>query len=616
MGNLQTLLGKDDFTLSPYVAWQQPDAKTVHRVEQRVIKQLLQALIFENIVSSDHKDGVFTIYAYDHEQRPVEYHAFGQYYLSFGLVRLDQQDVIRQNDAGQQSRASLNLVLDELVHGIEHAEKRDDFIYEMKRTFIHDLQSQICQRAYSLPASQYSYEELETYLMEGHPYHPCYKSRVGFSLQDNLRYGVEFAQPIHLVWLAVHRSISTVNSSIDIQADDYLNHQLSQQDHLRFSHVLNEHKVNQHDYVWIPVHPWQWENTLVRVFFEEISSQQIIYLGRDDQSYVAQQSLRTLTNLKHPEKPYIKLSMSMINTSSSRILATHTAMNGPLITDWLQRLINTSEIAQVLDFAILREVHASAVDFTKLPSSHAKQAYGTIGSLWRESVHQYLKPQEQAIPLNGIGHVQSDNSLLIQPWLNEYGAEAWVEQLLKVVIQPILFLLYGEGIGSESHGQNIILVHRNGWPTRIILKDFHDGVRFSPEHLTHPEQLPQLHQLPAEHAKANRMSFILTNDLNAVRDMSCVCLFFVALSDIAIGLQQNIDFDEALFWKKTAGVIYDFQDTYPEYSQRFAKFNVFAAEYCVESLTKRRLFGDSQAQFKQIANPLYPFRRVESWENV
>lgn len=167
MGNLQTLLGKDDFTLSPYVAWQQPDAKTVHRVEQRVIKQLLQALIFENIVSSDHKDGVFTIYAYDHEQRPVEYHAFGQYYLSFGLVRLDQQDVIRQNDAGQQSRASLNLVLDELVHGIEHAEKRDDFIYEMKRTFIHDLQSQICQRAYSLPASQYSYEELETYLMEG-----------------------------------------------------------------------------------------------------------------------------------------------------------------------------------------------------------------------------------------------------------------------------------------------------------------------------------------------------------------------------------------------------------------------------------------------------------------
>ncbi|MGO3471364.1 MAG: hypothetical protein ACTIM1_10460 [Enterococcus faecalis] len=63
----------------------------------------------------------------------------------------------------------------------------------------------------------------------------------------------------------------------------------------------------------------------------------------------------------------------------------------------------------------------------------------------------------------------------------------------------------------------------------MILKDFHDGVRFSPEHLTHPNEYPDLHALPAEHAKANRMSFILTDDLNAVRDFSCACLFFVAL---------------------------------------------------------------------------------------
>ncbi|HAK14085.1 MAG TPA: AcsC protein, partial [Acinetobacter radioresistens] len=119
-----------------------------------------------------------------------------------------------------------------------------------------------------------------------------------------------------------------------------------------------------------------------------------------------------------------------------------------------------------LDFAILREVHATAVDFTKLPASHARQAYGTIGSLWRESIHHYLKPGEDAIPLNGISHVQNDGQLLIQPWLDAHGTEAWLTQFLSVVIQPILFLLHAEGIGSESHGQNIILLHQNGWPTR------------------------------------------------------------------------------------------------------------------------------------------------------
>ncbi|WP_214283124.1 IucA/IucC family protein, partial [Acinetobacter pittii] len=79
------------------------------------------------------------------------------------------------------------------------------------------------------------------------------------------------------------------------------------------------------------------------------------------------------------------------NTSSSRVLAKHTVMNGPIITDWLQRLIKQSKTAQELDFAVLREVYGLSVDFTKLPKSHAQQAYGTIGCLWRESVHQYLR---------------------------------------------------------------------------------------------------------------------------------------------------------------------------------------------------------------------------------
>ena len=29
----------------------------------------------------------------------------------------------------------------------------------------------------------------------------------------------------------------------------------------------------------------------------------------------------------------------------------------------------------------------------------------------------------------------------------------------------------------------MMLIHENGWPTRIAFKDFHDGVRFKREHL-------------------------------------------------------------------------------------------------------------------------------------
>ena len=610
MDHLASAFVQNNFSALTTLAWQQPDQAAIQKVEQRVIKQLLQALIYEGVIATTIEQGRFVISARDQNQQAVEYIAAGQHYLSFGLVRMDDQDVMRQDAAGQSSAAQLNQVIEEIVRAIPDAAKLEDFIHELKRTFIHDVQSQQSLNEFSIPAAQHRYDLLETYLMAGHPYHPCYKSRVGFSLQDNLKYGVEYAQPIHLVWLAVHAALCSENASCSIDAEQFLQQQLSAAEIEAFHQVLTAQGLNAAEYIWLPVHPWQWENTLVHTFFEEIATQKMVYLGHGTDGYIAQQSLRTLTNLQHPEKPYIKLSMSLTNTSSSRILAAHAAMNGPLITDWLQSLIDQSELARSLDFAILREVHATAVDFTKLPASHARQAYGTIGSLWRESIHHYLKPGEDAIPLNGISHVQKDGQLLIQPWLETHGTKAWLEQFLSVVIQPILFLLHAEGIGSESHGQNIILVHQNGWPTRIILKDFHDGVRFHPEHLTHPDAYPDLHALPAEHAKANRMSFILTEDLNAVRDFSCACLFFVALSDIAITLQQQIGLSEQQFWQQAADIIHQFQQRYPEHQSRYEKFDVFAAQFCIESLTKRRLFGDAEVQLRLVNNPLHAFRQA------
>lgn len=216
---------------------------------------------------------------------------------------------------------------------------------------------------------------------------------------------------------------------------------MNSQDQELFLQHLSDRDLKADEYIWIPVHPWQWENHLISIFAEEILNGKIVYLGQSQDRYLAQQSLRTMTNLQHPEKPYIKLSMSLTNTSSSRVLAKHTVMNGPIITDWLQRLIKQSKTAQELDFAVLREVYGLSVDFTKLPKSHAQQAYGTIGCLWRESVHQYLREGEDAIPLNGVSHIQKDGQALIAPWLQQYGVESWTRQLLKVVITPLIHLL-------------------------------------------------------------------------------------------------------------------------------------------------------------------------------
>ncbi|MEF9958295.1 MAG: IucA/IucC family protein, partial [Acinetobacter sp.] len=196
MGQLHPVLANTHIVQNTFQAWQKPQPDQVKLVEQRVIKQLLQALIFEEIISADHDGQNFVIEVQSRQQQGIRYIAAGQRQYSYKLVRLSRdQDVLRQDEQGNLQPARLNQVIDEILRSIGDAAKVEDFIFELKRTYIHDLQSQVCYENYALPAIQYPYDILESYLMDGHPYHPCYKSRVGFSLQDNVRYGVEFAQP-------------------------------------------------------------------------------------------------------------------------------------------------------------------------------------------------------------------------------------------------------------------------------------------------------------------------------------------------------------------------------------------------------------------------------------
>ncbi|MBJ8193287.1 IucA/IucC family protein, partial [Bacillus cereus] len=80
----------------------------------------------------------------------------------------------------------------------------------------------------------------------------------------------------------------------------------------------------------------------------------IVFLGPSDSTYRAQQSIRSLSNRMNSKAPYLKLSLSITNTSSIRILAQHTTQNAPLISDWLEALIREDELLQREEFSILK----------------------------------------------------------------------------------------------------------------------------------------------------------------------------------------------------------------------------------------------------------------------
>jgi siderophore synthetase component len=159
-------------------------------------------------------------------------------------------------------------------------------------------------------------------------------------------------------------------------------------------------------------------------------------------------------------------------------------------------------------------------------------------------------------------------------------------------------------VGLESHAQNIILLHRDGLPTRVALKDLHDGVRFSLAHLALPRRAPTLAPVPALHARINRNSFIVTDSPEAVRDFSCDCFFFICLAELAIFLHRHYQLPEEEFWTMTARLIRCYQTEHPEHAPRFAAFDLFADRFEVEALTARRLLGDAEPRSHRVANPL------------
>ncbi|MGQ7261556.1 IucA/IucC family protein [Vreelandella sp. V005] len=590
------------------------------RIEQRVVGQLLQTLLYEDVLryeiapQSNSACAGNTRFTLKLGSRGYQVH--GWLCHSFQLIRLEHSSLVTVQQNGAPASVSLQQFINDIEDELGGGAIQPGFVDELKQTLIKDIQSSTAFPVYPEAPQRLDADALEHYFTDAHSYHPCYKSRLGFSLQDNQRYGPEFAQSLQVLWLAVPRHLAHQGA---VEGNDFADNQAQsagQRVLASLGEYLAQRQLRRDEVVLMPVHPWQWENALVQALYPELASGEIALLGAGEATYTAQQSIRTLAPLDI-NQPYLKLAMSITNTSSTRILARHTVTNGPIITQWLQQLIGSDETASAAGFVILGEVAGVALDERAFPPARYHDIYGKVGAIWRQNISQFLHAGEQAVPFNGLSQLSRSwegepSAPFIAPWVERHGLEAWAKQLIHVATLPIIHMLFAEGIGMESHGQNIIVIHRDGWPTRVALKDFHDGVRFSPDHLARPELAPTLEPVPASHAALNRNSFIVTDDLSAVRDYSCDAFFFIALAEIAIFLHRHFGLEESRFWSMTAAVIKEYQHAHPEHAERYDCFDVFVPDWEVEALTRRRLFGDGQPQVKQVPNPLAAYALREA----
>jgi siderophore synthetase component len=561
----------------------------------RVVSQTLSAFLTEGLLSDGSiltaplpgQTGEISIRAAD---QLVTYRAVVKRTVAYDRWLVEDGSVWRRHSHDDTRCDDPLCLLDDLLPlVVGDTATHERFREEIRRTFLNHAEALAISQNRESALAQLGYDAAEAYLTDGHRYHPCFKSRVGFTPRENRTYGPEFGNTIKPVWLGVHKDLAG-SSSIAVPGG---------QDRSLLASA--DAPLLENDFHILPVHPWQWETEIEAATVRERAAGRIVFLGETEHGYLAQQSIRTLADQTSPQAPSLKLALSIRNTSTARTLAAHTVLNAPIISAWLNDITRDDPYLSAAGTIFLLERMGTTVT---LPSTHVRagQLRGSMAAIWRDPVHKYLRPEaEQASPFSMLTHLDTDGRPSIGKWLEAFGVENWTRELLRVSAIPVVHLLTAHGIALESHQQNMALVHTNGWPVRVALKDFHDGVRFIPGMLR--ASAPPLVATPVEHARVNPNSYVQASDPEDVRDFMFDALFGVNLAELAFFLERHFAFDERSFWRMAAGIIQEHLDMDEAARKGAAAFGLMNNDVMVEDLARRRLEA-GPVRPRRVPNPL------------
>ena len=480
-------------------------------------------------------------------------------------------------------------------------------IKEMNNTWLAEAHLFDESRLSSEAVLTASHHEIEG-MLRGHPWLIMSKGRMGFGYDDYLSAAPELSPTVKVLWLAVHRDLAEFRSTEEWQAGRLYQHELSAEELANFEQKLHERGCSCRDYFLIPVHAWQWHQWLVPTYANEIVDQRIIELGVGQDDYVPMQSIRTLCNISQPERHYVKLPVSIFNTAVYRGLPSKRNLAAPAVTAWLKQIQSQDPDLKQSGVAFLGEVatltiHQPCFDQIEGAPYQFKELFGC---LWRESVDPVIGTGEQALSQAALLHRDINGQSILAVLIQASGLSPlqWLKRFAEVSVTPLLICLYKYGLAFSPHGENTMLIHANGVPQKMVLKDFIDDVNLVDEDFPELASLPIEGQILLRHPAHELSHFIFTG------------LFMVHYRYICnVFLQDYPEHSEVEFWQTISSVIDAFHQAHPELAERIEKFAMFRAEFEKICLNRVRLFTTSYNDEAErpvpvfldpIANPVSP----------
>lgn len=312
------------------------------------------------------------------------------------------------------------------------------------------------------------------------PFHPVAKAKKGFTKRDYRRYMAEFGQDIQLNWVAVDQRYLDCGSGVaDPQQTQPAQFLLADGQQTALRQEMRQRRIHQ-SHVALPVHPWQLRHVLPKQLTAEWRSGVCVPLDFQQGTFSPTSSVRSLAP-KTDSRHHLKLPLGIYSLGASRYLPAIKMINGQRS----EKLLNQ---ALALDSVLAQSVFIC--DETKwwayIPENGSlfDEAPRHLSAMVRSYPAALMQdPSYRLIPMAALGTLlPGQRRHFFDEWLQYRQLPpdpASVLLLFKELCRSFIDInlrMFRLGTLAEMHGQNVVVVWRNGQVFGLLLRD-HDSLR-------------------------------------------------------------------------------------------------------------------------------------------
>ncbi|MFD3757885.1 IucA/IucC family protein [Streptomyces sp. NPDC058622] len=422
----------------------------------------------------------------------------------------------------------------------------------------------------------------------GHPWLVLNKGRIGLSASDTTAWAPEARTRQRLPWLAAHTSLAAYRGTAGLEEPARLYAaELDPATRAAFDQTLRDRGLDPLQYLYLPLHPWQWDEVVLPLFAPALASGALVPLPADPDVRLPQQSIRTFLNLTRPDRHSVKLPLSVFNTMVWRGLPTELALAAPAVTAWIHSLRDADPfLRDECRVILLGEVASVTVRhpvYEQLPEV-PYQYKELLGAIWRQPLTGLLAPGERARTLASLLHTDPRGRSFTAELVARSGLapDVWLQRLFDALLPPLLHFLYRYGTVFSPHGENAIVVFdEHDVPVRLAVKDFVDDVNIT------SEPLPELDSLP-DRVRA----VLLTEPADFLPQFIHSGLFIGVFRYLATLCDDQLDVPEHAFWSLVRAEILRYQSRFPDLKDRYELFDLLGERIGRLCLNRNRLYED------------------------